>query len=413
MPEDPDGAGWDRRSVLRVALLWLVAVNLRTVVLALAPLLPDIHAQLHLDELEIGLLTTLPVLLFGAGAIAGSAAVSRFGVRRTMVAGCLVVGAASALRGAGGEAALFGGSALLGLAISVMQPALPSVAQAWFGARIGLATTIYGNGFVAGEALAASITLPVVVPLVGGWPQALAAWGLPCLVLGVVFLLPIGEVPAIEGQSDAGWLPDLRDRWTWRLGAFQAGGSALYFGTNAFVPTELHAVGHGSLVTPCLAALNITQLAAAPIVGVLAHFGTRTRPMMAGCGAVAAGGLVLVAFLPGPLAVVGCGVVGVTSAASFVVALALPPIVGRAADVHRLSAGMFLIGYLGAFVLPLVGGFAWDTTGQPRTALLPAVLGAVLIAGALAGTGGRDGADDPVGRLAPITRAARTVVERA
>lgn len=391
-------AGWDRRMVLRVALLWFVAANLRSVLLALAPVMPSIHQQLHLDETEVGLLTTLPVLLFGAGAIAGSAAVAHVGARRTMFGGLVAVAAASALRGAGDALALFGGTVLLGLAISILQPVIPSVAQAWFGARIGLATAIYGNGFIAGEAIAASIALPLVVPLAGGWRPSLVLWAIPVAVAAVLFLLPVGTVPATPGEVATEWLPDLRDRWTWRLGAFQAGGSALYFGMNAYLPTELHAVGHADLVTPCLSALNVSQLAAALIVGVLAHRGARTRPVMAGFGAVAVVGVVAVAFFPGPAAVVGCCLIGVCAAASFVVALALPPVVARPSDVHRLSAGMFAIGYLAAFVIPLLGGLAWDASGQPRAAFLPALIGAGLLALSLAGRRHGD-RPDPVARL--------------
>lgn len=409
-----DDRGWDGRTVLRVGLLWLVAANSRTVILALPPVLPDIHRQLGLDELQIGLLTTLPVLLLGLASVAGAAAVAHVGVRRTLVGGCLAVGAASALRGGGGAVALFGGSVLLGVAISVLQPALPTVAQAWFGKRVGAATAIYGNGFVAGEAIAASVMLPFVVPLAGGWRPALALWGVPGALLAALLLLPVASVPAVEGESATGWLPDLRNPWTWRLGAFQAGGSALYFGTNAFIPTELHAVGRPGLVAPCLAALNVTQLGAAVVVALLAHRGARTRPAMAVCGTLAAGGLVLVAFAPGPVAVVGCAVVGLTSAASFAVALALPPIVARPSEVHRLSAGMFSIGYLAAFLLPLMGGLAWDATGQPRSAFLPGFVGAGLIALALAGGRRRDGATDPVARLSPVGRGgARVALERA
>jgi hypothetical protein len=59
--------------------------------------------------------------------------------------------------------------------------------------------------------------------------------------------------------------------------------------------------------------------------------------------------------------------------------LALPPLLAAASDVHRLSAGMFAIGYLTAFLVPLSGGAAWDATAIPETAFLPVVLGAALV----------------------------------
>jgi CP family cyanate transporter-like MFS transporter len=388
--------------MLRLVMLWFVAANMRSVILALPPVLPAVHRQLGLSEAEVGLLTTLPVLLLGAGAVLGSAAVELLGARRTVFVGLLLIGGTSALRGAGGAPLLFGATVLLGLSIALLQPVVPSIAQAWFGARVGLATAFYGNGFIAGEAIAASITLALVVPLAGGWPGALALWGLPCGLAALLFLLPAGEVAGLPAAGDGigrrGWVPDVRDPWLWRLGLFQAGGSALYFGTNAFVPTELHAVGHGGLVSPALAALNVSQLGAVVVVGLLAHRGAPVRPLMVGCAAAAAGGLALIAFFPGPLAVVGCGVVGLASACGFVVALALPAMVAGPSRVHPLSAGMFTIGYLGAFLVPLAGGVLWDATGEPRTAFLPGAIGVALVGGALLRRPAA-GTHDPVARL--------------
>jgi len=75
--------------------------------------------------------------------------------------------------------------------------------------------------------------------------------------------------------------------------------------------------------------------------------------------------------------ILGAGVLGFAGA--FVLILALPPSLAGPADVHRLSAGMFVISNIAAFLLPLSGGVAWDATGIPATAFLPIVLGAAMV----------------------------------
>jgi CP family cyanate transporter-like MFS transporter len=361
--------------------------------------LPTIHHQLHLSETEVGLLTTLPVLLFGLGAVGGSAAVAKLGPRRTLVGGLLVVGAASAVRGAGGTAILFGASVLLGLAIAVIQPVIPTVAHAWFGTKVALATAVYGNGLIVGEALAASLTLPLLVPLTGSWQHAIAIWSIPCAVVAALLLvLRSASVPAQATGTVVGWSPSLDKPATWRLGLLQGGGSTLYFGTNAFLPTELHAVGHGDLVTACLASLNISQLLAVVIIGALARRHAPTRPILVVCGVVALVGIALVAFWPGPLAIVGAGLIGLSSACCFAVALALPAVMVPPHEVHQISAGMLTIGYVTAFALPLLGGLVWDATGQPRASFIPAVIGAALLMVALVRRE-RPGVPDPAARL--------------
>ena len=61
-------------------------------------------------------------------------------------------------------------------------------------------------------------------------------------------------------------------------------------------------------------------------------------------------------------------------------------------DVHRISAGMFTIGYGLAFLIPLVGGAAWDRTGIATVSLAPVAIGALCLLLAPWGlkTGGRE-----------------------
>jgi len=80
------------------------------------------------------------------------------------------------------------------------------------------------------------------------------------------------------------------------------------------------------------------------------------------CGLVAANDAWLVAW---------SGVVGFCNAFLLILTLAVPPLLARPDDVHRLSAAMFLVGYLCAFAIPIAGGFAWDVTGSARAAFIP------------------------------------------
>src|SRR2546426_6269147 len=65
-----------------LVLLWLVGVNLRTVILGVPPTLPALHQALRLSYSAAGLLTSLPVFLMAAGAIPRAYLVSRVGARR-------------------------------------------------------------------------------------------------------------------------------------------------------------------------------------------------------------------------------------------------------------------------------------------------------------------------------------------
>src|SRR5260370_37730055 len=80
-----------------VAVLWLAGNGMRMTILAMPPLIPLIHQDLHMSETEVGILAGLPVVLFACAAIPGSLLVARFGAVRTMVAAVPISALCSAL----------------------------------------------------------------------------------------------------------------------------------------------------------------------------------------------------------------------------------------------------------------------------------------------------------------------------
>jgi len=154
--------------------------------------------------------------------------------------------------------------------------------------------------------------------------------------------------------------------------------SSLYYAANAFLPDYLAARGRPDLLNASLSALNWVQLLASFLMIAFGERLTMRRwpffalgvlSLVALWGLVATNGAWLVAW---------SGVVGFCNAFLLILALALPPLLARPDDVHRLSAAMFLVGYLCAFAIPIAGGFAWDATASPRAAFAPlAVFGVV------------------------------------
>jgi cyanate permease len=76
--------------------------------------------------------------------------------------------------------------------------------------------------------------------------------------------------------------------------------------------------------------------------------------------------------------------IGFGCAFTLIVTLALPPQIAAAADVPRLSAGMFAIGYSFSCLVPLAGGAVWDATHLPAAGFaVPAAATATVLAAAL------------------------------
>src|SRR5260370_34187049 len=90
-----------RADWVRLLLLWLGGIDLRLTMLAVPPLIPLIHHELHLDEKAVGALVSLPVLLLGIAAVPGSLLIARLGVRRALMIGLGLAALFGAVRGLG------------------------------------------------------------------------------------------------------------------------------------------------------------------------------------------------------------------------------------------------------------------------------------------------------------------------
>jgi MFS transporter, CP family, cyanate transporter len=368
-----------RHTLGRFATLWCVGFTLRLTVLVVPPLTTRIQADLGLSQAGLGALATMPVLLLAVGAPVGAAVASRLGPRVTLLVALVVVAVASGSRGAAGTFLLFALTLLMGLAIATAQPAMPDLVQGWAPRRAGRATAIWVNGMLVGEVLAASLTLPVVLPLAGGdWRVALALWSVPVLAVALL-------VGVVRGRSGDGapaprtrrrWLPDWRSGVTWRLGLVQGASSVIYFGVNAYLASYLNATGHPGLVAVALTVLNAAQLPATVMLALLPNSVTASRTFIASLGLSALAGLIVMVSGPAPAVLVGAAVAGFVAGAGVTVAFTLPVLVASRDDVHRVSAGMLSIGYTLAFLLPLLGGMAWDLTDLPILGFLPAFVSA-------------------------------------
>jgi MFS transporter, CP family, cyanate transporter len=373
-----------RRVLLSLTLLWLAGAGLRLTVLAVPPVLPFIHDDLHLSETQVGILTGLPSLLFALAAVPGSLLIARVGPVTALAIGLLLDGVASGLRGAAPNALwLYAATIAMGAGIAIAQPAMPPVVRAWLPDRIGFATAVYTNGFLMGAMAAATFSLPFVLPLVAGsWRLGFAAWAVPVVMTAVLvpLLAPRSVPPGASVVTIPRWWPDWHSPLLWRLGILLGSNNSTYFTTNAFLSDYLNAHGAADLIGPALTALNVGQIPVSfALIAAAGRLQNRLWPyVVSGLGVLA--GLGAIVFGSGGVIITGAAFVGSSLTLTFVPILALPPVLSAPGDAHRLAAGMFTISYSTAVVVPTLSGLLWDMTGMPGAAFAPMAVCAVLIA---------------------------------
>lgn len=361
-------------------LLWLAGAYLRIPILVAPPLAPYIADELALSQTLTGALTTLPILMLAIGAMPGSLAISRLGPRNTLALALLIATIGSLARGLAPDTGLLmAAGAVMGLGIAMMQPALPSLLPRWLAPHhMAMGAAIYMNGMLMGEFVAAGITLPVIMPLVGeSWRASLIAWSLPALLVVAALFLPRRDLA--RPTRKVAWLPDWSNPLTLQIGLLLGVSSSLFFGFNAYMSSLLEQRGELDQLTDALFWYNSAQVVSSLLMLKMARLWVgRKSPLilMLILSLLATAGAVL---MPGWPGIISATFMSFTAGILLILMVAVPPLLVSAAETGRLSAGNFLVGYTVAFVVPMIGGLVSDASGDIRHAIWVMIAYGVLV----------------------------------
>jgi MFS transporter, CP family, cyanate transporter len=365
-----------------LALLWLAGAAIRIPLLAVPPVIPLIHDDLHMSETQVGLLMGIPLAMFALAAVPGSLLIARIGVLAAATAGLAIATLAAGARAAAAEVwTLYAATLLMGFGIAIFQPCLSTLVRLWAPARSWLANAVSTNGMVMGITLVSALTTPVVLPAVGGsWRRDLLVWCVPGLIATALFVVAAlrgrGGAVAADVPVQSGW-PNWKSAELWLLGIALGTNNALFFASNAFVPDYLTSTGRGDAIGTTLAWLNGSQLIGSfMMLAVPERLQRRSWPFTI-FGPITVLGLVGLVLCDGLWLIVTAIATGIGASATFVVTFGLPAILSRPGEVHRMAGGMFTISYGFAVLIPVLCGACWDLTGLPWTSFVPMVLCAI------------------------------------
>jgi MFS transporter, CP family, cyanate transporter len=369
-------------TALLVVAIVAVALNQRPAVVAVAPVLRDIKAATGMSSALAGLLTTLPVLCFGAFAPFAPRLARRIGLETAVALSLLLLAGGIALRLLSPVALLFAGSLLAGAAIAFANVLLPAYVKREF-SRPGAVMGFYSASLNAGAAAGAALTVPLADALGVDWRTALGLW-LALALAALALWLPVAGTGHAHRTSeplpdDAGSWPLLRQPLARHVTAYLGLQSVQFYTVAAWLPTLLGDSGvpvrEGGLL---LGLANLVGAGAALLAPAQAGRMRTQRPLIAavaGCYLVGLGGL-LVAPATGTLLWVAA--FGLAQGGGF--ALALTLIVLRSPTpliAAKLGGVAQCLGYLLAALGPLVIGALHDLTGGwawPMVVLLAALL---------------------------------------
>jgi MFS transporter, CP family, cyanate transporter len=417
------------RAGLLAAAILLLASNLRAAITSVGPLVGEIRADLGISGGLTGLITTLPLLAFAALSSLAPRIARRFGVERMLVASMVVLVAGILLRSSGPLAALFGGTALLGLAIAAGNVLLPGLLKRDFPERTGWMTGLYSAAMGGMATVAVALAVPIADRAGLGWRGSLACWAAPAAIAALVWIplarrqaprKPPAGLPVTGRQADPGdgAHPTVRAAHTlwrsglaWQVTTFMGLQSLVFYSTIAWLAEILRDRGVSSsaagwLVSVAQLAGLVTSLAAPPIATRRA-----SQRVHATCSALLSlagySGLLLAGrgLLPLWCVLIGLGQGALFSLALTMFALRTPD----ARHAAELSGMAQTVGYLLAATGPALLGLVHDLTGAWTVPLaaLAATTVAILVAGLAAGRDALVAAPAPPAVPEPAPTAAR------
>ena len=368
---------WLRRSPpVTLALIWLTAFNLRSIIFGVPPVLPAIRSDLGLSFALAGSLTSVFLLVLALGSIPGALLAGRFPARRVVsLASVALAFFAAARLLPPGWLWVFAGTALLTLAVAFAQPAMAVLIRRWFPDGITRASNLYGNGLLLGNVGGSSLT-PLIAPLVG-WRGSFLAWGGIALLGALLWsrLAPKDAAPPPPVSISAA----LHDPRAWQITGLFVFQNLAYFTVATWIPFLVRGKGalYASIVYLCLNCFPILPLLALPLLRWNYPLSTTFYVLAGLLTTVGAAGMVLgLANLAWALALM----VGLGCGAAFVAVMTLPPLVATdEGEAAGLTAVVFAFGYLLSGAGPVFAGLLVDRSGGVGSAFGPAVVAGILM----------------------------------
>jgi CP family cyanate transporter-like MFS transporter len=175
---------WAGRTLALLGLL-LVALNLRTAVAAISPIVGAISVDIPLSSLDVGIIGAVAPIMFALAALFGAMSARRVGIERLLLIAIAAMILGQGLRALSGNfPVLFAGTVIALLGAGICNVLLPPLVKRYFADRVGLVTSLYVTLISVSTAMAAALAAPIAET--GGWRLSLGLWS----VLGITALVP-------------------------------------------------------------------------------------------------------------------------------------------------------------------------------------------------------------------------------
>jgi MFS family permease len=266
---------------------------------SLAVLFEEIAADLHLNLVQIGMIWGIGSLLaIFTGSLCG-ALIDRFGPKRVLIAGILLVGLFNSLRGLAHD---FSSLMILVLLVGGVVPMVSTsgfkINGVWFHRQLGTANSVLSMGMALGLVAGSLLAATTLSPALGGWRPTMYFFGALDLLAAGIWLFIDPLPPKRDAPEGAVTVPMhealahvLRLRDLWPLGLALFGIGACQQGMAGYLALYLRGIGWaGPTADTALSMVYAASLACIlPIGFVSDRLRSRKWVLLAAIAVMAAG----------------------------------------------------------------------------------------------------------------------------
>lgn len=373
----------------------LIAFNLRPAITTVGPLVSLICIDIPLSSGALGLITTLPLLVFAFFSLGAPLLARQVGNERALFMGLFILAIGIGVRSQGTSLMLFGGTFFIGLGIALANVLLPALIKDRFPQEVGLMTGIYTMNMVGFAALASGLSVPLAVDLNWGWTGSLRFWVLLTMIAMVVWLPQLRHLPRESAirKAKSGYRFLWGSPLAWQITIFMGLQSFCFYVTIAWLPEILAGYGLSMVISGWMLALSqFVNIPGAFLIPLWAERCAAQHKIVLSLGLLYLFGLGMILWGRNvPILTLGIIILGFGQGAAVSLAFAFFVLRTRNGQQAAELSGMAqAVGYLLAAIGPVVIGYLFDLTHSWVVPLFLLMVVSIVMTGAGLGAA-RDG----------------------
>ena len=224
-----------KQSLFFVLGIVLIGTVLRSPFTALPTILGDIAQGLGVEVSSLGILTSLPLLMFALFSAFASRLAQKIGLEHLFTYCLLLLTVGSVIR-IFNLPLLYLGTLIIGASIAIFNVLLPSMIQANQPQKISLLTTLYVTAMGVSTAIASYLSVPITQA--SSWKGLILVLSFLCLVTLLVWLPNHHHNHYLEGQKEKQVKENiLKSKDVWAIIIFGGLQSLLFYTSMTWLPT--------------------------------------------------------------------------------------------------------------------------------------------------------------------------------